>query len=165
MEKKLNQRDYQALAELRHQIRRFLHFSEQAARKEGLEPQQHQMMLAIKGLPDGLRPRIGELAERLQIEHHSAVELVDRLAAGGYVHRSPGSLDRREVLLALTGKGEQVLQALSLHHQNELRARGPALLSALRAVTRRVKATSVNPAKSTAKSGSTAQHKSKKRSR
>ena len=87
MEKILAPSDYQALAELRYQIRRFLHFSEQAARNAGLEPQQHQLMLALKGLPEGVRPRIGELAERLQIQHHSAVELINRLAAAGYVKR------------------------------------------------------------------------------
>lgn len=139
MVKKLNREDYQALAELRYQIRRFLHFSEQAARAAPLEPRQHQMMLAIKGLPDGVRPRISELAERLQIEHHSAVELVNRLAAGGYVRRRKGQ-DRREVLLALTPKGERVLQALSLHHKNELRTQGPELLRALRQVMRGTKA-------------------------
>ena len=81
MEHPLTLADYQALAELRYQIRRFVHFSEQASRTAGLEPQQHQLMLALKGLPKGVRPRIGELAERLQIRHHSTVELVNRLSA------------------------------------------------------------------------------------
>src|SRR5579859_8014911 len=123
--------NYQSLAEVRYQIRRFVHFSEEAARNAGLEPHQHQLMLALKGLPDGVRPRVGELAERLQIQHHSAVELVDRLEAGGYVIRQRGSRDRREVLLSLTPKGERVLRELSLHHGNELRSRGPALIAAL----------------------------------
>ena len=61
--------------------------AKQACTRAGLEPQQHQLMLALKGLPEGVRPRIGELAERLQIQHHSAVELVNRLEAGGYVRR------------------------------------------------------------------------------
>jgi DNA-binding MarR family transcriptional regulator len=129
--KVLTQPDYQSLAELRYQIRRFLHFSEQAARDAGLEPRQHQLMLALKGLPRGVRPRVGELAERLQIEHHSAVELVNRLAAGGLVRRRAGH-DRREVLLALTPKGERVLRELSLHHKAELRMQGPALVAALK---------------------------------
>src|SRR5690349_13644789 len=107
MEKTLALADYQSLAQLRYQIRRFLHFSEQAARSAGLEPRQHQLMLALKGLPKGVRPRIGELAERLQIQHHSTVELVNRLAARGYVRRSRGDDDRREVLLSLTAKGEK----------------------------------------------------------
>jgi DNA-binding MarR family transcriptional regulator len=123
--------DYQSLAELRYQIRRFLHFSEQAARSAGLEPRQHQLMLALKGLPRRVRPRVGELAERLQIQHHSAVELANRLAAGGLVRRRAGQ-DRREVLLALTPKGERVLRELSLHHKAELRMQGPALVAALK---------------------------------
>jgi DNA-binding MarR family transcriptional regulator len=132
MEKELTQSDYQSLAELRYQIRKFLHFSEQAARAAGLEPHQHQLMLALKGLPKGIRPRIGELAERLQIQHHSAVELVNRLATGGYIRRHRGDEDRREVLLAVTSKGERVLRELSLHHRGELRLQGPALVNALR---------------------------------
>jgi DNA-binding MarR family transcriptional regulator len=132
MERSLTVADYQSLAELRYQIRRFLYFSEQAARKTGLEPRQHQLMLAIKGLPHGVRPRVAELAERLQIQHHSTVELANRLAAGGYVRRQRGAEDRREVLLSLTPKGEKVLRELSLHHRAELRMQGPALIAALR---------------------------------
>ena len=124
--------DFEALAELRYQIRRFLSFSEQAARAAGLEPRQHQLMLGLKGLPSGKRPTIGELAERLQIQHHSAVELVNRLGASGYIRRVRGGEDRREVLLALTPKGEKVLRKLSLHHRAELRTAGPALVKALR---------------------------------
>ena len=131
MEKSLPPSGYQALAELRYQIRRFLHFSEQVARQAGLEPRQHQLMLALKGLPPEVRPRIGELAERLKIQHHSTVELVNRLATGGYVRRKRGGTDRREVLLSLTAKGENVLRELSLHHRAELRMQGPALLNAL----------------------------------
>jgi len=132
MEKSLTVADYQSLAELRYQIRRFLCFSEQAARKSGLEPHQHQLMLAIKGLPHGVRPRIAELAERLQIQHHSTVELANRLSAGGYVRRRRAGQDRREVLLSLTPKGQKVLRRLSLHHRAELRMQGPALIAALR---------------------------------
>ncbi len=133
-EKTLASSDYQALAELRYQIRRFMRFSEEAARKMGLEPQQHQLMLALKGLPNGVRPRIGELAERMQIQHHSAVELINRLATGGYVRRARQSEDRREVLITLTGKGERVLRELSLHHTAELGSQGPKLLRALKQV-------------------------------
>jgi DNA-binding MarR family transcriptional regulator len=132
MEKSLTLADYESLAELRYQIRRFLHFSEQAARELGLEPRQHQLMLTLKGLPVGTRPRIGELAQRLQIQHHSAVELVNRLSTGGYVLRHRGGEDRREVLLSLTAKGEKILRELSLHHKAELRMRGPALVAALK---------------------------------
>ncbi len=132
MEKVLTLSDYQSLAELRYQIRRYLHFSEQVARAAGLEPRQHQLMLALKGLLKGVRPRIGELAERLQIQHHSTVELVNRLSGGGYVRRRREGRDRREVLLALTPKGEKVLRELSLHHRSELRTQGPALVAALK---------------------------------
>ena len=128
--------DYQSLAELRYQIRCFLSFSEQAARAAGLEPRQHQFLLGLKGLPRAARPTIGELAERLQIQHHSAVELVNRLSAAGYVRRKRGGDDRREVLLTLTPKGERVLRELSLHHRAELRSAGPALVNALRRAMR-----------------------------
>jgi DNA-binding MarR family transcriptional regulator len=123
--------DYESLAEARYQLRRFLRFSESIARAAGLEPHQHQLMLALKGLPAGVRPRIGELAERLQVQHHSTVELVNRLAARGYVNRERGDQDRREVLLTLTPKGEKVLRELSLHHRAELRTQGPILIAAL----------------------------------
>ena len=131
MEKNLTQRDYESLAEFRHQIRRFLRFSERAARQAGLEPRQHQLLLALKGLPLQVRPKIAEVAERLQIQHHSAVELVNRLEAAGFVRRERGTEDRREVHLQLTPKGEKVLRELSLHHRSELRSQGPALLDSL----------------------------------
>ncbi len=124
--------DYESLAEVRYQLRRFLHFSEQMARDAGLEPQQHQLMLALKGLPEATRPRVGELAERLQIKHHSTVELINRLSSAGCVRRHRGGEDRREVLVALTPKGEKILRELSLHHRAELRKRGPVLITALK---------------------------------
>ena len=124
--------DYQALAEFRYQIRRFLRSSEAAARDAGVEPQHHQIMLAIKGKPAGEEPRITYLAERLQIQHHSAVELVDRLAEKGLVSRSRSSEDRRAVFVQLTPRGEQVLAELTLHTSGELRLAAPALVSSLR---------------------------------
>jgi DNA-binding MarR family transcriptional regulator len=134
--KKLTLSDYQALAEFRYQIRRFLHFSEQVVKQAGLERGQYQLMLAIKGIPAGVRPRIRELANRMQIRHHSTVELVNRLEAGGFVDRTRAEDDRREVLLALTPKGEKVLGELALHHHDELRSTGPELVTALRRVMR-----------------------------
>ncbi len=134
--KKLTLSDYQALAEFRYQIRRFLHFSEQVVKQAGLERGQYQLMLAIKGMPAAVRPTIGELADRMQIRHHSAVELVNRLDAGGFVHRTRAQKDRREVLLALTAKGEKVLGELALHHHDELRLAGPELVAALRRIMR-----------------------------
>ena len=134
--RKLTLSDYQALAEFRYQIRRFLHFSEGAVQGAGLERGQYQLMLAIKGMPDGVRPRIQELANRMQIQHHSAVELVNRLESGGYVKRERGQDDRREVLLALTPKGERVLAELARHHHEELQSAAPSLVAALRKVMR-----------------------------
>jgi DNA-binding MarR family transcriptional regulator len=133
------QPDYRSLAELRYQIRRFLHFSEQAARKADVEPRQHQFLLALKGLPDNMRPTIGVMANRLQIRPHSAVELVNRLSNAGLVKRRHDSEDGREVLLKLTSRGEAVLHELSLHHGAELQSAGPALMAALRAVLDRAK--------------------------
>jgi DNA-binding MarR family transcriptional regulator len=124
------------MAELRYQIRRFLRFSEDASRKSGLEPHQYQLMLAVKGLPADARPRISELAERLQIKHHSTVELVNRLAARGYLQRQRGERDKREVLLELTSKGEEVLRRLALHHHDELQMLGPAFIAAMKAVVK-----------------------------
>jgi len=133
----LTQSDYRLLAELRYQIRRFLWFSEDVARKAGIEPRQHQLLLAIKGLPEGEQPRIGVFAERLQIQPHSAVELANRLAKAGYVRRKRDSEDGREVLLGLTVKGERLLCQLTLDHRAELRTAGPKLMAALRSINDR----------------------------
>ena len=145
MEKTLALSDYQALAELRYQIRLFLRFSEEAARKMSLEPQQHQLMLVLKGLPSGMRPTIGALAERMQIQHHSAVELVNRLSAGGLVRRNRSGEDRRQVLLGLTPTGEKVLRELSIGHKAELRSQGPALVAALERTMRPTKGAHRSP--------------------
>ena len=125
---------YRALAEFRHQIRLFLHFSDEAARQAGIEPQQHQLLLAIKGIPVGTQPTIGRIAERLQIRHHSAVELVDRLTEHGAIARETNPDDGREVRLRLTRTGERLLRKLSIAHHNELGKAGPALRDALDAV-------------------------------
>ena len=124
---------YRSLAEFRHQVRRFLRYSEEAARAHDIEPQQHQLLLAIKGLPEGRQPTIGELADRLQIRHHSAVELINRLEKAGRVLREQGTEDRREVLIRLTEEGERVLRDLSVEHQIELTRIGPKLMEALAA--------------------------------
>ena len=126
--------DYRALAELRHQIRSFLTFSEQEARAAGIEPQQHQVLLAVKGLPEGARPTVSTLAERLRLRHHTVVGLVDRLTAAKLVVRRPSKHDGREILVELTPKGERVLRGLSVSHQTELRSAAPALLASLAAI-------------------------------
>ena len=129
--------DYRSLADFRYEIRRFLNFSERAAREAGIEPHQHQALLAIKGLPIGQKATVGALAERLQVKHHTAVELVNRLQAKKLIRRSRSGADRREVFLELTGRGERILWRLTLVHCAELRSAGPKLLRALGAVKAR----------------------------
>jgi DNA-binding MarR family transcriptional regulator len=124
--------DYRALAEFRYQIRRFLRFSEEAARRAGLEPAQHQLLLTVKA-HDG-DPTVGDLAERLQLRHHSAVGLIDRMAECGMVRRHRAEGDRRQVRVALTRKGESVLRKLSLEHRNELGSAGHALAATLQTI-------------------------------
>lgn len=123
--------DYRALAEFRYQIRRFLHFSEQMARAAGIEPQQHQLLLAVKGLPKGKDATVGEIARRLQIQHHSAVELIDRLVERGLVERQRDESDLRRVIINLTPAGEKILEGLSSSALAELRSTGPELVQAL----------------------------------
>jgi DNA-binding MarR family transcriptional regulator len=126
--------DYRALSAFRYHIRRFLHFSEEAARSEGLEPQQHQLLLAIQGLAEAEGPTIGELADHLVLKHHSAVGLVDRLEARRLVERVRGDGDRRQVRVRLTSDGAEKLERLSALHQDELRDSGPHLVEALKHV-------------------------------
>jgi DNA-binding MarR family transcriptional regulator len=130
------QPNYKLMAEFRYQIRRFLRFSEETARAGGLEPQQYQLMLALKGLTPDVRPRVGEIAERLQIQHHSTVELVDRLARRGLIKRRRSESDRREVMLELTPRGDKVIQEIGLRHWAEYREMGPDLVVALKKVIR-----------------------------
>jgi DNA-binding MarR family transcriptional regulator len=126
--------DYRTLAEFRYQIRRFLAFSERTVRAHGLDVQQHQLLLALKGLPPGAAPTIGTLAERLHVRHHSAVGLVDRLADKGLVTRRPDPADRRRVLVRITRRGDAVLRRLTRLHRDELTTAGPLLLRALRSL-------------------------------
>jgi len=126
--------EYRALAEFRYQLRRFLRFSEEAARAVGLEPQQHQLLLALKGLPAGHAATVGELAERLQIHHHSAVELINRMVERDLIERSRDENDQRRVNISLTANGDEVLRKLSLLHHEELRTTGPALVRTLMAL-------------------------------
>ena len=123
--------DYRRLAAFRYEIRKFLAFSEKAARSAGIEPQQHQLLLALRGLPAGTRPTIRAVAERLCVEHHTAVALVDKLEERALLCRERGELDRREVLLRLTPEGEALLRALSALHRRQLAEVGPAMVGAL----------------------------------
>lgn len=130
------QSDYQHLAEFRFQIRRFLHFSAAAARKTAVEPQQHQLMLAVKGAPAATVTSIQYLAHRLFIQHNSAVELVNRSVKKGLVERHQDPTDLRRVAVRLTPKGEKILRSLSEHHRSELIHAGTELLNSLRPLLR-----------------------------
>ncbi|MDQ2775569.1 MAG: MarR family transcriptional regulator [Acidobacteriota bacterium] len=127
---------YQHLAEVRYRIRQFLRFSEESARSHGVEPQQHQLMLVIKGLPSGIRPTIRAISSRLCLRHNSTVELINRLAERGALVRRPCELDRREVLIELTPHGEELLRRLSVLHWEELQTSGPDLSAALEIIVR-----------------------------
>ncbi len=128
--------DYQALADFRYHIRRFLHFSEEVARLSDIEPQQHQVLLAAKGYSGNPEegPTIGYLSERLQLKHHSAVELIDRMVSRGLVARAHSEHDRRQVIVSVTGYGERILRKLSSEHIRQLRDSGPALVVALESI-------------------------------
>ena len=126
----ISQRQVRALAEFRFQIRRFLQFSEQAARNAGIEPQQHQLMLAIKAAePEAAG--LSFLAGRMLLRHHSVVGLVDRLEQAGLAKRIHSAPDRRSAQVALTPKGAKALEKLSLHHRKELKIAIPALIESL----------------------------------
>ncbi|MCB0978071.1 MAG: winged helix-turn-helix transcriptional regulator [Acidimicrobiales bacterium] len=112
---------YKALASFRYGLRRFLHFSEEAARAAGLTPAQHQLLLAVRGHDGEGPPTIGEVAEHLQLKVHSTGELVGRTVANGLLERRGDPEDGRRVLLVLTDEGRSVLDRLSVLHRDELR--------------------------------------------
>ena len=129
----INLQDIQALAEFRYHIRRFLHASEQLLKSAGLKPQQYQLLLQLKAA-NGEPTTISFVAERLQIQHHSTVELADRLAQKGLIRRKRAGDDRRQVILELTPKGEKILRELAIHHRGELRSNVPGLVGSLKKV-------------------------------
>ena len=120
-DRELTDRDYQALARFRAGLRRFLAFSEAAARTEGITPTQHQLLLAIRGHPGEGDPSISDLADALQRERHSVVGLVDRAEQHGLVASVDDELDHRRRLVALTARGAQIIEHLSVRHRAELR--------------------------------------------
>jgi len=126
--------DYRALAAFRYELRCFLAFSERAARAAEMEPQQHQLLLAVRGLPAGREPTIGALAERLCLEHHTTVALVDKLEARGFVRRERSATDRRKVFVELEPAGAKKLEALSRLHKAHLASAGEPMLAALRVI-------------------------------
>ena len=131
MSEKITAGEYRGLAELRYRIRRFLQEGDDTARQAQLEPQHYLLLLAIRGLPEGLEATIRTLAERLSLRHHSTVELVDRMEAHGYVKRSRGREDRRQVLVSLQPRGEKLLEHVVQQRIIELRANGRALVEAI----------------------------------
>ncbi|MGH3781581.1 MAG: MarR family winged helix-turn-helix transcriptional regulator [Pseudonocardiaceae bacterium] len=116
----LTKRDFEALAQFRFGIRRYLRFSEETVRRDGLTPQQYQLLLALKGFPGREWATVRELAERLQLRHHSVVELVNRAQRQGLIERAADPSDGRAVRVVLTKAGEQVLARLSALHRDEL---------------------------------------------
>jgi DNA-binding MarR family transcriptional regulator len=125
--KPLSKTQYENLAAFRFALRRFLRFSEDAATAEGITPQQHQALLAVKGFPGRDHVSVSELAERLQIRHHSAVGLIDRLVTEKLVLREPSPDDRRSVHIRLTARGEKMLAGLVAAHREQLRHFGPEI--------------------------------------
>jgi DNA-binding MarR family transcriptional regulator len=129
--RQISDAQYRLLAEFRFQIRSFLRFSEETARQSGLEAQQHQLLLSLRGLPQGVRPTITALSSRLCLRHHTTVELANRLVERGAIVRRHNEEDRREVLLEITPEGDDLLEKLSASHWEELKRKGPALTAAL----------------------------------
>jgi DNA-binding MarR family transcriptional regulator len=128
--------DYEALAAFRLALRRFLAFSDAAIREKGITPQQHQALLAIKASPEE-RLTIGALAEALLLQHHSCVELANRLEAAGLVTRAPAADDRRKVFLELTPEAGALLAGLATTHLRELAGIRPLLAQALQGLDAR----------------------------
>lgn len=117
----LTKQDFEALARFRFGLRRYLRFSEETVRRHGVTPQHYQLLLALKGFPGREWASVRELADRLQLRHHSVVELVNRAQDQGLVERAPHPDDARAVRVQLTGDGEQILARLSALHRDELR--------------------------------------------
>ncbi|MES2694434.1 MAG: MarR family transcriptional regulator [Verrucomicrobiota bacterium] len=128
----LAKEDFELLAQFRYTLRKFLGFSERAALGHRVTPQQYQVLLAIEGFPGRNWVTMGELAEQMQVAHHSAVGLVDRMEALKLVKRAASKEDRRRVQVTLTRKGLTVLEKLYRIHREELRAVGPKLVGLLR---------------------------------
>jgi DNA-binding MarR family transcriptional regulator len=134
---RLAKSQYELLAALRYALRRFQHFSQEAAHDAGLTPQQHQTLLTIKGFPDRDYASIGEIAARLHLRHHSVVGLVDRLVRRKLLRRTPSATDRRRQEVRLTSGGERLLRRLSHAHLAELREASPELRRLLESIQRK----------------------------
>jgi DNA-binding MarR family transcriptional regulator len=133
----LSEPEYLALGEFRYQLRKFLRHMEEASRLLGVSPQQYQLVLAIKGLPKDIAPTISQLAERMQLNHNSMVELVDRCAENHLIRRTRSANDRRQVTLSITPEGEALLRKLGVAARQELLDMGPKLVESVLKLTGR----------------------------
>lgn len=131
----LSELEYLALGEFRYQLRRFLRHMEESSRLLGANPQQYQLVLAVKGLPKDVVPTISRLAERMQLNHNSMVELVDRCEENHLLRRSRSATDRRQVTLSIAPEGEALLRQLGMAARQELLDMGPALMDAITRLT------------------------------
>ncbi|HEX6502312.1 MAG TPA: MarR family transcriptional regulator [Terriglobales bacterium] len=129
--KAVSRAEYQALAEFRYQLASFLRRRRGAAQDAGIEPQQYELMLAVKGLPGGKQPTIKQIAEQLRLQHHSAVELTTRLVKRGLVKRERSKEDRRSVLLSVTKEGQRAMDQVVHYSLDQLREEAPQLLKTL----------------------------------
>lgn len=125
----LSKEDFEALARFRFGIRRYLRFSEETVRRHGITPQHYQLLLALKGFPGREWATMRELADRLQLRHHSVVELVNRAQKQELVRRAPHPPDARVVRVELTEAGQSILARLSALHREELRRMGASTLT------------------------------------
>jgi DNA-binding MarR family transcriptional regulator len=132
----LTDKQFFSLAEFRYQLRRFLRFSERECRARGLQPQHYQLLVTLRGLPNHLSPSVGTLAERMQLEHHSMVELLDRASEQGLVARKRDARDRRRVSIHLTARGERLTEELAVRHAAELQRMGRDVVAPLLALLR-----------------------------
>lgn len=125
---------YRRLAEFRYQLRRFLHFSQEAAASAGLHSRQYQLLQVIAGMPEDMAPTIAAVASRMCLRHNSTVELVSRTSEAKLIRRVSDPLDHRRLLLQITPIGRQVLDSLVEYHLRELEELGPDLIRALKRV-------------------------------
>lgn len=116
----LTKADFEQLAEFRYQLRRFLRFSEDVTRRNGITMTQYLLLLQITGFPGRDWATVGELAERLQAKHHGVVALVSRCETLGLVSRRPNADDRRVVEVRLTRAGRHTVARLAQLHRDEL---------------------------------------------
>lgn len=131
--KPITKKEFETLSEFRYRLRRFLRFSEQVTRKNGITPLQYLLLLHVKGFPGRNWATVGELAERLQAQHHGVVALISRSEKLGWVERRQGQTDRRAVEVHLTGSGERMVAKMAqLHREEHLNPGGSFLLPQLK---------------------------------